>query len=136
MAEGVSVFADRRRFKQIVYNLVSNAVKFTPEGGDVWIEAQGQDSRLSFMVGDTGVGIPPEEHGSVFDEFHQAGATTKGVKEGTGLGLSITRRLVELHGGSISVESEPGKGSLFTFCLPAQRARALSARREPRCGEY
>ena len=116
---GVLVCADRTRFKQILYNLLSNAVKFTPEGGSVWIEAGMEGDRWCFTVGDTGVGIPPEEHVTIFEEFHQVGTTTRGVKEGTGLGLAITKRLVELHGGGIRVESEPGKGSRFTFTLPA-----------------
>jgi len=115
----VLVYADRTRFKQILYNLLSNAVKFTPEGGSVWIEARREGDRWSFTVGDTGVGIPPEEHVTIFEEFHQVGTTTKGVKEGTGLGLAITKRLVELHGGGIWLESAPGKGSRFTFTLPA-----------------
>jgi signal transduction histidine kinase len=115
----VLVYADRTRFKQVLYNLLSNAVKFTPESGSVWIEAGREGDLWSFTVGDTGVGIPPEEHVAIFEEFHQVGTTTRGVKEGTGLGLAITRRLVELHGGGIRVESEPGKGSRFTFTLPA-----------------
>jgi signal transduction histidine kinase len=69
------------------------------------------------------VGIPKEEHESVFDTFYQAGATTKGIREGTGLGLAITKRLVEQHGGSLHLESEPGKGSCFTFRIPLQQPR-------------
>ena len=115
----VIILADRTRFKQILYNLLSNSVKFTPEGGRVWIEALPGDGRLSLTVGDTGVGIPPAEKHAIFEEFYQVGTTTKGVKEGTGLGLAITKRLVELHGGKIEVVSEPGQGSRFTFTLPA-----------------
>jgi PAS domain S-box-containing protein len=114
----LSVYGDRTRFKQILYNLLSNAVKFTPEGGHVWIATARQAGWLSFTVSDTGLGIPPEEHLAIFDEFHQVGTTTRGVREGTGLGLAITKRLVELHRGSISVASEPGKGSRFTFSFP------------------
>ncbi len=113
------VSADRTRFKQILYNLLSNAVKFTPEGGRVWIDAGVESGAVWIAVNDTGVGIPAGEHRAIFAEFYQVGATTKGVKEGTGLGLAITRKLVELHGGRIDVESEPGKGSRFTFTLPA-----------------
>ena len=113
------LLADRTRFKQILYNLLSNSVKFTPEGGRVWIEAHPEDGRLALTVGDTGIGIPLDEQQSVFEEFYQAGTTTKGVKEGTGLGLAITRRLVELHGGKLGVVSEPGQGSRFWFTLPA-----------------
>jgi PAS domain S-box-containing protein len=117
------VYADRTRFKQIFYNLLSNAVKFTPGGGTISIEAAPQNECVSIAVTDTGVGIPAEEQEAIFHEFHQVSATTKGVKEGTGLGLSITRRLVELHGGGIRVESEPGKGSRFTVTLPAACAQ-------------
>ena len=85
----------------------------------------------SISVTDTGMGIPPEEHKSIFDKFYQVGATTKGVREGTGLGLAITRRLVEQHGGKIWVESEPGKGSRFTFTLPLAEAAIASERERP-----
>jgi signal transduction histidine kinase len=115
----VLILADRTRFKQILYNLLSNSVKFTPEGGHVWIEALPGDGCLALTVGDTGIGIPPAEQQAIFEEFYQVGTTTRGVKEGTGLGLAITRRLVELHGGKIGVVSEPGQGSRFTFTLPA-----------------
>jgi PAS domain S-box-containing protein len=116
---GVKLHADRVRFKEILYNLLSNAVKFTPDGGRVWVETETQfGSVLAITVADTGIGIPAEEHESVFSKFYQVGATTKGVREGTGLGLAITKRLVEQHGGRIWVESEPGRGSRFTFALP------------------
>jgi Amt family ammonium transporter len=112
------VHADRTRLKQILYNLLSNAVKFTPEGGKVWSEAFREDSGVRFEVWDTGIGIPSEEHAAIFDEFHQVGVTTRGIKEGTGLGLAITKRLIMQHGGRIWVESEPGQGSRFSFILP------------------
>jgi signal transduction histidine kinase len=113
------VRADRVRFKQILYNLLSNAVKFTPEGGRVWIEASRTHDFARICVGDTGIGIPVEEQAAVFEEFYQAGGTTKAPGEGTGLGLSITKRLVELLGGRIWVESEPDRGSRFSFTLPS-----------------
>jgi PAS domain S-box-containing protein len=115
-----AIFADRLRFKQILLNLLSNAVKFTPEGGRVRVEAAPSSAGFEISVSDTGIGIPKEEHETVFDKFYQVGNTTKGVREGTGLGLAITRRLVEEHGGRIWVESEPGKGSRFTFSLPVE----------------
>jgi CheY-like chemotaxis protein/two-component sensor histidine kinase len=120
----VTVFADRIRFKQILVNLLGNAVKFTPEGGRIWVEAAERRGRLTVSVSDTGLGIPIEEQEAIFDAFHQAGATTKGIKEGTGLGLAITKRLVEEHGGRIWVESEPGKGARLSFTMPAGRAAA------------
>jgi PAS domain S-box-containing protein len=110
--------ADRLRIKQVLVNLLSNAIKFTPEGGRIRLEARVQESFVVVSVIDTGVGIPAEEHESIFDKFHQVGATTKGVREGTGLGLAITKRLVEQHGGSISVKSQPQQGSTFLFTLP------------------
>jgi DNA-binding response OmpR family regulator len=100
-------------------------MKFTPEGGRVWIESTVDDGYVKTVVGDTGIGIPPEEHASIFDSFHQVGATTKGVREGTGLGLAITRRLVEQHGGKIRIESESGRGSRFHFTLPLQGVRSV-----------
>jgi signal transduction histidine kinase/CheY-like chemotaxis protein len=120
----VTVFADRIRFKQILVNLLGNAVKFTPEGGRIWVEAAERRGRLTVSVSDTGLGISIEEQEAIFDAFHQAGATTKGIKEGTGLGLAITKRLVEEHGGRIWVESEPGKGARLSFTMPAGRAAA------------
>jgi PAS domain S-box-containing protein len=110
--------ADRVRFKQVMYNLLSNAVKFTPQGGRIHVNARVMDGFLQVAVTDNGIGIAKEEHVSVFDKFHQVGATTKGVREGTGLGLAITKHLVEQHGGRITLESEPGKGSCFTFTVP------------------
>ena len=112
--------ADPRRIKQILVNLLSNAVKFTPAGGRIEVEATRAAGAAEVSVSDTGVGIPRQEHAAIFDIFHQVGATTKGVREGTGLGLAITKRLVEQHGGTIAVSSEPGKGSRFTFTIPVR----------------
>ncbi len=119
---GTVVFADRVRFKQILYNLVSNAVKFTPEGGRIAIEASTSHGWVRTAVTDTGIGIALDEQKVIFEAFRQVGATTKGVREGTGLGLAITRRLVEDHGGTISVRSSPGEGSCFEFVLPSAPA--------------
>jgi len=113
--------ADRLRFKQILLNLLSNSVKFTPEGGRIRLDARVNPGGVTISVLDTGMGIAREEHTAVFDKFHQTGTTTKGIREGTGLGLAITKALVEEHGGSISLESEPGKGTCFTFTIPAER---------------
>jgi PAS domain S-box-containing protein len=110
--------ADRLRIKQVLVNLLSNAIKFTPEEGRIRLEAHVQESFVVVSVSDTGVGIPTEEHESIFDKFHQVGATTKGVREGTGLGLAITKRLVEQHGGRIWVQSRSQQGSTFSFTLP------------------
>jgi PAS domain S-box-containing protein len=115
----VLVDADRLRVKQILYNLVSNAVKFTPNGGRIRVEIESANGFAQISVTDTGIGIPIEEQGVIFDAFHQVGtAASGGMREGTGLGLPITKRLVEEHGGRIWLESEPGKGSRFSFTIP------------------
>lgn len=116
------VYGDRTRFKQILYNLLSNAVKFTPVGGNVQVNAEPDRGEVRFCVSDTGIGIPREDHTSIFEEFRQVAPATHGVKEGAGLGLAITKRLVELHGGRIWVESTPGDGSRFFFTMPAARS--------------
>jgi anti-sigma regulatory factor (Ser/Thr protein kinase) len=110
--------ADRVRFKEILYNLFSNAIKFTASGGRVWIQASVEDRFARMEVGDTGMGIAPEDQRAIFESFRQVSATTKGVREGTGLGLAITKRLVEHHGGTIWVRSDLGQGSRFFFTLP------------------
>jgi signal transduction histidine kinase len=101
-------------------NLLSNALKFTPPGGKVQVNGTQRQDAIEISVSDTGIGIAKEQYEAVFDKFYQVGSTTKGVREGTGLGLSITKALVEEHGGRISLESEPGKGSRFTFTIPLQ----------------
>jgi PAS domain S-box-containing protein len=111
--------ADRVRFKQILLNLVSNAVKFTPERGRVCIDCSEKDGFSEFCVSDTGPGITESEQAAVFEKFHQAGSTPRGVREGTGLGLAITKHLVEQHGGRIWLHSKPGSGSRFYFTIPA-----------------
>jgi PAS domain S-box-containing protein len=120
VASETIVKADRVRFREILNNLLSNAVKFTPAGGNVWVESlAGSGAMAVFCVADTGVGIAPEDHGAVFDKFRQVGSTTRGVREGTGLGLAIVKSFVEMHGGTISLESAPGEGSRFSFTVPA-----------------
>lgn len=93
-------------------------MKFTPEKGTVLVECAQKGKLAELSVIDTGLGIPKQEQQAIFDKFHQVGSTTKGIREGTGLGLAITKRLVEEHGGTLAVESEPGRGSKFTFTLP------------------
>jgi len=110
--------ADERKFKQIVLNLLSNAVKFTPDGGKVDVSAKKYDGKIEVAVRDTGIGIAPEDQAAVFEEFKQVGRDYTKKAEGTGLGLTLTKRFVELHGGAISLESAPGKGSTFSFTLP------------------
>jgi len=109
--------ADERRFMQVLLNLLSNAVKFTPEGGTVTVTATSDGPLLEVRVQDTGVGIPATEHQRIFDSFQQGGRSPR-RQEGTGLGLTLSRRIVELHGGEIWVDSEVGRGSTFGFRLP------------------
>ncbi len=112
--------ADERKFKQILLNLLTNAVKFTPDGGQVEVRACRADGVLEVAVADTGIGIAPEDQAAVFEEFRQVGRHYTNKHEGTGLGLALTKRFVELHGGTLRLDSEPGKGSTFSFTLPAQ----------------
>ena len=113
-----TIRADERKVKQIVLNLLSNAVKFTPDGGRVEVAAHRNGEAVEVSVADTGIGIAPEDQAAVFEEFRQVGRDYTRKQEGTGLGLALTRRFVELHGGTIGLASEPGKGSTFTFTLP------------------
>ncbi len=111
------IHADERKVKQVLLNLLSNALKFTPEGGRIDVRARVTDGSAEISVTDTGVGIAPEDQATVFEEFRQVGAASKKV-EGTGLGLAISRKFIELHGGRIWVESQVGKGSTFAFTVP------------------
>jgi PAS domain S-box-containing protein len=113
------VLADPLRFREIMTNLLSNAIKFTPDGGRVRIERfEAGSGGVGIAVVDTGIGIAAGDQEVIFDKFRQVGSTTRGVREGTGLGLAIVKRLVEMHGGEISVESAPGQGSRFSFTIP------------------
>ena len=119
VGDGVGqVRADERKVKQIVLNLLSNAVKFTPDGGKVDVRARMDTDKVAVSVTDTGIGIAKEDLEMVFEEFRQAGRDYTKKAEGTGLGLALTKRFVELHGGALTLVSEPGKGSTFTFTLP------------------
>jgi signal transduction histidine kinase len=115
---------DERKFKQILVNLLTNAVKFTPEGGNISVAAGRNDGVVQISVADTGVGIAPEDQGRIFEEFRQARGDVTRKAEGTGLGLTLTRKFIELHGGKIWVKSELGKGSTFTFTLPEGTCQA------------
>lgn len=118
------VLADENRLQQILHNLIGNAIKFTREG-QVCIKASVLPSSLQISVADTGIGIPADRLDSIFDSFNQGDGSVSREFGGTGLGLSITRKLVELHGGSLLVESAPGKGSVFSLTLPLAGDDAL-----------
>jgi signal transduction histidine kinase len=111
------IHADERKVKQVLLNLLSNALKFTPEGGRIDVRAAITDGVAEVSVTDTGVGIAPEDQEAVFEEFRQVGGAEKKA-EGTGLGLALCRKFIELHGGRIWVKSQVGAGSTFTFTLP------------------
>lgn len=112
----VPVRADRDRVEQVLHNLLHNALKFTPPGGEVVVQSHlTENEKVTITVTDTGCGIPPGHEEKVFHKFHRAPSP---VREGAGLGLAVTKSLVELHGGNIWVESEPGRGSKFSFTLP------------------
>jgi signal transduction histidine kinase len=117
-------WADRRRVEQVLYNLLSNAIKFTPAGGSVTVRTQRLHGQACLSVGDTGVGIPPEELERIFEEFTQLESGLAQGRAGSGLGLSVVRGLVGRMEGSIDVRSSPGQGSTFTVLLPPASARA------------
>ncbi|MFM8319435.1 MAG: PAS domain S-box protein, partial [Chloroflexota bacterium] len=116
----ISLLGDARRIKQILVNLLSNAVKFTPEGGELGLEVTGDAGRgvVTFCVWDKGIGIAAEDMDKLFKPFIQLDSSLARRYEGTGLGLSLVQRLAEMHGGSVALESEPGKGSRFIVSLP------------------
>ncbi len=122
-SEVTNLRADPRRLKQILVNLLSNAVKFTPEEGQVGLEVRGEAEReiIQFTVWDTGIGLAPDHLSGLFQPFVQIDSSLSRQYEGTGLGLALVYRLTELHGGSVSVDSEPGRGSRFTVLLPWTR---------------
>ena len=118
---GVGEFTgDERMVKQILLNVLSNAIKFTPEGGEVEVHAAPTTDGLQFSVSDTGIGIAKDEQQTIFDAFQQGDGGRDSAREGTGLGLTLARRFVEMHSGRIWVESELSKGSTFYFNLVTQ----------------
>lgn len=110
------ITADERKVRQILFNLLANAVKFTPDGGRIDVRAWTEGEAVWIAVRDTGIGIAPDDQQRIFGAFQQAG--TSAAPEGTGLGLALVTAFVDLHGGCLSLESEPGQGSTFTFTLP------------------
>jgi len=134
-----SLFAEEAKFKQIMYNLLSNAIKFTPDGGKVFVTAAIQNTTsaesnlagksLRVAVTDTGIGIKAKDQARVFKEFEQVDSSYGRQQQGTGLGLALARRLVEMHGGHLWVDSQgvKGKGSVFTFLIPILKAETKPA---------
>ncbi|MFA6448198.1 MAG: ATP-binding protein [bacterium] len=114
------VYADRDRINQALFNLTGNAIKFTPSGGLITVQGRHrkEENLIEISVTDTGIGVPESEQGHIFERFYQVDKHDGREFAGTGLGLAITKELIELHGGRISIESRPGRGSAFTFTLP------------------
>jgi CheY-like chemotaxis protein len=121
---------DLAKFKQILFNLLSNAVKFAPPDKPVHIRAELEGSAITVSVHDEGIGIDPEHHELIFEEFRQVDGTARREFGGTGLGLALVRKFVELQGGRVRVDSRLGEGSTFTFTLPV-RSRAAVVTRTP-----
>src|SRR5262249_30686230 len=122
VAEGQGVpkvRADRAQLKQVITNLLDNAVKFNREGGSVKVEAAAEGGSVAVLIRDTGQGIPEADLPRVFERFYRVEKARSRELGGTGLGLSIVKHIVEAHGGTIGVESRPGEGSVFRFTLPA-----------------
>ena len=116
--EDIQLLADRDGISRVIYNLISNAIKFNKKGGHIEVTAQNENSNVKFSVTDTGIGIPTEKLKHLFDRFYQIDGTTKRRYAGTGLGLSIVKSIVDMHGGSIWVESKVNNGSSFHISLP------------------
>lgn len=127
--------ADRARVVQILYNLLSNAIKFTPTDGTVSVRWTVQPDAVALAIQDTGIGIAPEDQQRVFADFQQVDSALGRTQQGTGLGLGLTRRLVELHGGTLSLQSAPGQGSTFTVTLPRAQDDLLALPTGGRQGE-
>jgi signal transduction histidine kinase len=117
-----SMHADERKIKQVLFNLLSNALRFTPRGGSIDVTARrgANPTEIVISVRDTGVGIPHEQQARIFDEFYQAAGGPGRSRDGTGLGLALAKKFVELHGGRLWVDSQPGAGSTFSFTLPLE----------------
>ena len=115
------VRADRRRMRQIILNILANAVKFTPEGGSVHVSGRDSAEEVAIVIRDTGVGIAAEDIPRVFERFGQVDNSLARRHDGTGLGLPLSQDLARLHGGELTLESEPGVGTTVTISLPASR---------------
>ena len=121
---GETVYADPDKLQQILLNLMSNAIKFTPHGGAIVLRCDARGDEIRLAISDTGIGIPVDRQSDVFEPFVQVGRRLNAPVEGTGLGLAISRDLARGMDGDLTVESTPGGGSIFTVTLPAAGATA------------
>ncbi len=126
-----TIFADKGKFKQTLYNLLNNAIKFTPEGGSVKLTSEKDDNELRVSVEDTGIGIMPDDQKKLFRPFTQLDSSARRQYEGTGLGLTLVKKFVELHDGKVTVHSEVGKGSTFTFTIPIAQSQDETLSKKP-----
>jgi len=118
------IYADERKMKQILLNLLTNAVKFTPEGGEIVVQAESTEAGIQVMVKDSGIGIDPKDQEKIFEEFKQVENNYTRKLEGTGLGLAIVKRLIDLQHGWLKLDSALGEGSSFTFFIPKVESKA------------
>jgi signal transduction histidine kinase len=125
----VTVVADMRAIKQVIVNLLANAVKFTPAGGKIEVRCHEEEDAVHVRVRDSGIGIAEDLQESVFEAFHRGDAKLARQYDGTGLGLSVCRRFVEMHGGRIWLESVPNRGTTVFFRLPKRTGATASAER-------
>ncbi len=121
--------ADERRLKQALFNLLSNALKFTPPGGSVTLAARRTGERVALIVADTGVGVPQEDQQRIFEKFERGSPNAR--QSGPGLGLSLVKSFIELHGGTVEMDSRPGIGTTVTCYLNATPALAITKPLEP-----
>ncbi len=121
VAPGLRITGDRTKLASVIFNLTDNAIKYTPEGGEVRVALQQKGRQVILTVSDTGIGIPEEEQAHIFDRFYRVDKARSRATGGTGLGLSIVRQMVQLHGGAIALTSAPGEGSTFTVTLPMRK---------------
>jgi signal transduction histidine kinase len=122
------IHGDETRLRQVIDNLVSNAIKYSPKGGEVRITGSFDDQNITIAVSDQGVGLPEDELDRIFERFYRVEGALSRKTQGTGLGLYLARAVIEAHGGQIVVESKPGKGSTFRFTLPRE---STSANKKP-----
>jgi signal transduction histidine kinase len=124
LARHVSLMADESKLSQVVYNLIDNAIKYTPEGGKVSVNLHADSRQAVLSVHDTGIGIPEKDVPHIFDRFYRVDKARSRETGGTGLGLAIVRQMVQLHGGEVTVESAADAGSVFTVTLPVRKGDA------------
>ena len=117
-AQQTVINVDRERLSWVLFQLVDNGIKFTPADGKVTILAESNDGTIEFRVADTGIGIPPDRRGEIFEPFHQLDDAATRRYGGTGLGLALVKIILEAHGSELTVDSIEGKGSTFSFIIP------------------